>query len=240
MPGLYEDFGAGQCRPKAATNAVCGGSGHRPCNIWERIPSCNSGLAENFLAHKCVASGGNALESNAQAVLRDTAALLTVLGGYVTCFDAKLLEHAVRRADPKFAGKMAKSSCIERIKAVAVSQGYRTLTIGISGGGSFILGSFVDTGFAFDLEGKRVPTLYQTKAISIGFRLAVALASTSVSIKEPTPSTPRAATPRASVSRSAQEQGPEPPSGTTTTAGSTASRFPYRRRIGKGRSLQPH
>ena len=32
----------------------CGANGQRPCQIVERIPSCNKGLAEDFVDHKCV------------------------------------------------------------------------------------------------------------------------------------------------------------------------------------------
>ena len=33
---------------------VCGANGQRPCQIVERIPSCDSGLAEDFVENKCV------------------------------------------------------------------------------------------------------------------------------------------------------------------------------------------
>ena len=32
----------------------CGAEGQRPCRVWERIPSCNKGLAEDFLRDMCV------------------------------------------------------------------------------------------------------------------------------------------------------------------------------------------
>jgi hypothetical protein len=39
----------GSCvRPQA-----CGGDGERPCTLIERIPSCNTGLVENFLTNRC-------------------------------------------------------------------------------------------------------------------------------------------------------------------------------------------
>jgi len=151
--------------------AQCGARGQRPCYVWEAIPSCDAGLVENLLAHRCVASGPDgALAANARAVSRDVADLLITLGGYITCFDAKLIERAVQKADAAYAKKLQRSSCVQRMGAVAAERGWRTLTVGISGGGAFILGGFVDTGFAFDTAGRRAPTLYQTKAISIGFQ----------------------------------------------------------------------
>jgi hypothetical protein len=155
----------------SAASSKCGGVGQRPCFVWEAIPSCNAGLVENLLAHRCVSSGsGNALESNASAVATDLRDLLATLGGYITCFDAALLRGAIDRSDPAYAEELQQSSCVRRMGAVAQKHGYRTLTVGISGGGSFIIGGAIDTGFAFDTAGKLPPTLYQTKAFSIGLQ----------------------------------------------------------------------
>lgn len=152
----------------------CGANNQRPCNVWERIPSCNKGLVENFLAHRCVkgtGSVGGDIKANAKAVLRDSASLLRVLGGYITCFDKRLLKQAVGRKDPAYAKKLQNSNCVKRMSAVAYSEGYNTLTVGISGGGAFIIGGFVDSGFAFDTKGAREPTFYQTKAITAGLQV---------------------------------------------------------------------
>jgi hypothetical protein len=152
-------------------SSACGALNQRPCLVWESIPSCNSGLVENLLAHRCVSSGPDgALASNARAVSNDLADLLVALGGYITCFDPKLLEAAINRSDAAYAKQLQSSSCMQRMGAMAASRGYQTVTVGISGGGSFVIGGFVDTGFAFDTAARRTPTLYQTKAISIGFQ----------------------------------------------------------------------
>ncbi|MEM1031891.1 MAG: hypothetical protein AAF928_19555 [Myxococcota bacterium] len=158
-------------RLRGARRAACGARGQRPCYVWEALPSCDAGLVENLLAHRCETTGRDgALLTNARAVARDATDLLVTLGGYLTCFDAKLLEGAVRRGDAAYAEKIRRSSCVQRMGAVAAARGYRTLTVGVSGGGSFVVGGFVDTGFAFDTAGERGPTLYQTKALSIGFQ----------------------------------------------------------------------
>jgi hypothetical protein len=39
-------------KPRSAR--TCGALNQRPCNIFERLPSCNKGLAEDFLKHKCI------------------------------------------------------------------------------------------------------------------------------------------------------------------------------------------
>jgi hypothetical protein len=162
---------AGRASFAAATSSACGGLDQRPCFVWERIPSCNAGLVENILGHRCTSAGpGGALESSARAVATDLRDLLAALGGYVTCFDASLIRGALDRGDTAYADELKRSSCVKRMGAMAHERGYRTLTIGISGGGSFIVGASIDTGFAFDTAGKTAPTLYQTKAISIGFQ----------------------------------------------------------------------
>ncbi len=32
----------------------CGGENQRPCNVWERVPSCANGLVEDFASGKCI------------------------------------------------------------------------------------------------------------------------------------------------------------------------------------------
>ena len=34
--------------------AACGAKNQTPCKVWERIPSCDKGLKENFIKHQCV------------------------------------------------------------------------------------------------------------------------------------------------------------------------------------------
>ena len=41
--------------PTPAQAQACGGQNQRPCTIFERIPSCNAGLVENFATNRCVA-----------------------------------------------------------------------------------------------------------------------------------------------------------------------------------------
>ncbi|MEZ4364144.1 MAG: hypothetical protein R3B48_28480 [Kofleriaceae bacterium] len=112
----------------------------------------------------------SSLEDHARAASRDLTDLLAALGGYLACFDAKLLERAISNADAAYAKRLQQSPCLVRMGALAAERGYQTVTVGISGGGSFGLGGFVDTGFAFDTRGRHAPTLYQTKAISIGIQ----------------------------------------------------------------------
>ncbi len=50
----------------------CGGEGQRPCKIWERIPSCNKGLRENFKLNKCVGQKTQIDAKTEKHILRDT------------------------------------------------------------------------------------------------------------------------------------------------------------------------
>ena len=155
----------------AARPSACGGRDQRPCFVWEAIPSCHAGLVENILAHRCVSSSPDgALESSARAVATDLRDLFAALGGYITCFDPALIRGALDKGNTAYAEELQRSSCVQKMGAMAHERGYQTLTVGVSGGGSFIIGVAVDTGFAFDTDGKSPPTLYQTKAISIGFQ----------------------------------------------------------------------
>jgi hypothetical protein len=47
VPALSEASEAGE--------QACGGKNQRPCTIFERIPSCNAGLVEDFSKNRCVA-----------------------------------------------------------------------------------------------------------------------------------------------------------------------------------------
>jgi hypothetical protein len=39
-------------------NASCGGANERPCTLFEAFPSCDAGLAEDFLLNRCVGPSG--------------------------------------------------------------------------------------------------------------------------------------------------------------------------------------
>ncbi len=47
-------FGMGIPFSSSVYAGKCGGTNQRPCTLWERIPSCNKGLVENFRTNRCV------------------------------------------------------------------------------------------------------------------------------------------------------------------------------------------
>ena len=58
----FADLGAGVCEPGLENfrglcerRGACGAIGERPCEIGERIPSCDSGAREDFKTNSCVA-----------------------------------------------------------------------------------------------------------------------------------------------------------------------------------------
>ena len=59
---LIAFFSPTAARPVAGghgDDVQCGSENERPCYLWEHVPSCDSGLVENFLTGRCVSSGGN-------------------------------------------------------------------------------------------------------------------------------------------------------------------------------------
>lgn len=50
----------------------CGAEGQRPCKIWERIPSCNRGLTEDFRLRMCVGPKTQVSADTGKYIPRDT------------------------------------------------------------------------------------------------------------------------------------------------------------------------
>ncbi len=53
MAAFVITFDQGLSAP-AQAQSNCGGNNQRPCSVFERIPSCNSGLIEDFSRNRCV------------------------------------------------------------------------------------------------------------------------------------------------------------------------------------------
>ncbi len=56
VPGLFVLAIIVLVPASASAQRKCGAEGHRPCKVWERIPSCNKGLYEDFKLNMCVGS----------------------------------------------------------------------------------------------------------------------------------------------------------------------------------------
>ncbi len=56
----------------AGAQRKCGAEGQRPCKIWERIPSCNKGLRENFQLNMCVGQKTQVDARTGKHIPRDT------------------------------------------------------------------------------------------------------------------------------------------------------------------------
>ena len=61
----------------------CGGNGQRPCNTWEAFPSCNSGLAQNFIKNTC---GADVVGQFVEKAVTDTGQAITNAGETVGKF----------------------------------------------------------------------------------------------------------------------------------------------------------
>jgi len=66
--GCLGSFAAADARAQRK----CGAEGQRPCKIWERIPSCNRGLKEDFRLGMCVGPRTQVSADTGKYIPRDT------------------------------------------------------------------------------------------------------------------------------------------------------------------------
>lgn len=66
-----------------------------------------------------------------------------------------------------FYDAVMRTPCFEETLAAARRYGFKTVTIGISGGGAAGIGAELETGLAFDVEGVRNATAYESQALKI-------------------------------------------------------------------------
>ena len=176
--------------PGDALAASCGAANQRPCKLWERIPSCNPGLAEDFLRGRCVAAkpvaGTPAVTdaTRARAIADAHAATAGKLRGVSACIaqsarKARFVAAARSRdgaAADRILGECLDAGALAAIRVVPSAArpyvpaaggscgagSYQTLTIGLIGpSAAVIVGASVEAGFAFDISGcGRRPTRF--------------------------------------------------------------------------------
>jgi len=212
--GLHRDKQTGRCvenrdllRPDKAD---CGKLNQRACKKWERLFACDKGLRRYPPTGLCVERKDVDIASlieTAGNVKDESIGLIKIMATGYNCYltnpPAKLLldeslnvaqkkkgflaklKQAVEDKDVDFALLLAESKCIRKVVDQAEREGYRTLTLGYSGGGALLVGAFADNGFAFDVAGLDrffensdaneipLPTFYQTKAVSGGIQAGV-------------------------------------------------------------------
>jgi len=166
-----------------ALAASCGAANQRPCKLWERIPSCNPGLAEDFLKGRCVgpkpvaAPAAMTDAARARAIADAHAATAGKLRGVATC-----IAQPARKARLAAAAKSRDVAAADRLLGECIDEGnlsmlrsvpaaarphmaaaagrscgagaYQMLTVGLVGpSAAVIVGAGVEVGFAFDISG---------------------------------------------------------------------------------------
>lgn len=89
----------------------------------------------------------------------------------VDCRIDFILMEMTRDNQASIAKRIQENSCWPDILENARAEGYQTVTMGVSGGGSFLVGAEGENGLAFDTSGERPVTTYHTlgiKFLSLG------------------------------------------------------------------------
>lgn len=166
-----------------ALAASCGAANQRPCKLWERIPSCNPGLVEDFLKGRCVGPKPVATPAampdatRARAIADAHVATAGRLRGLAACIAQparKARFAAAARARDVAAADRLLDECIDAgtlstLRAVPPAArphmvatagrscgagAFQTLTIGLIGpSAALIVGAGVEAGFAYDISG---------------------------------------------------------------------------------------
>lgn len=87
------------------------------------------------------------------------------------CRIDSILMGLTRNNQASIAKRIQENNCWTGILENARTQGYQTVTMGVSGGGSFLVGAEGENGLAFDTSGERPVTTYHTlgiKFLSLG------------------------------------------------------------------------
>jgi len=210
-PGLHRDSRTFRCvknkGPIRGDRKDCGKLNQRSCKKWERFIPCDKGLKKYPPTGLCIKRKKVNIKNiiaTAKTVKNESIGLIRILakgyGCYLTNPPAmavvnqslnaaqkkktfiKELKKAIKNKDASFGVVLGESKCIKQVVGQAVDEGYQTLTIGYSGGGSIGVGVFTDNGFAYDVRQLHqffknpristvpIPTFYQTKAVSGGIQ----------------------------------------------------------------------
>ena len=189
----------------------CGKFNQRACKKWERVVACDKGLRRYPPTGNCVKRKKVNIKNfikTAKNVKNESFGLIKIMATGYGCYFKnppaaallkaglngkqkkkgfiKALKKAIKNKDANFGLVLGQSTCIKQIVSQASREGYKTLTIGYSGGGSLGVGAFADNGFAYDIKAlnhffkspntRRIPnpTFYQTKAYSGGIQAGLA------------------------------------------------------------------
>lgn len=161
--------------PRPEKVAGCGARGEKPCTANRAFPSCERGLEEVAFKY-CRTPPGDIIKKGKNA-LRELGPLIKTIGGSaIRCGVSGVMLGANSRNPQATAQMLMELPCFSDMLDEARRNGYRTLTIGGSGGASIGIGAEGENGFAFDTSGNGRVATYHTlslKFLSIGASTAV-------------------------------------------------------------------
>ena len=191
----------------------CGALDQRACKKWESAFACRKGLRRDPPSGYCVIKHNvdkKALRRAANQVAKDSWSVIKIMSKAAECAGGPsltppavallqgnplqdtadkldLLKRAIKTKNVRIGIAVGLSHCVEPVLKAAHTGGYKTVTLGVSGGGAAGIGGFIDQGFAFHVPAMLdfiddpenhsfpVPTFYQTKAVSAGLQLSVSV-----------------------------------------------------------------
>ncbi len=150
--------------------AKCGNINQRSCTIFDPIynrrGACKTGLAPTtILGGKCTKTKASVLKDARNAITSAAPVTNQIVQAWGRCFTPKALLDA-GRSEGAFFNAIAGSDCLADVLSIAKDNGYGHVAIGTSASLGIGVGGDVETGFAFDVNGKRAPIFYQTKGIT--------------------------------------------------------------------------
>lgn len=183
-------------------SAECGALDQRACRKTEAAFSCKKGLRRDPPSGYCVERrkvDKAELRRAAKILIDESTTLIKGANVYRKCIygdpaafvnpdfqkyldKVDLVKRAVKDKDVSIAIALAMSDCAAPLLRTALTGGYETFTVGMTGGAGLGLGGFADNGFAFhtpsllafvdDPTNNKfpMPTFYQTKAVSAGIQ----------------------------------------------------------------------
>jgi hypothetical protein len=153
---------------------TCGGKAQIPCPASVRVPSCDTGLIEDFARGQCITltNPADKFRAKAEAEARAIAPLIAEIwlgfGPLARQENLRTLEAVIRANNMlDFQRRVESQRRIATTYALLARYGYNTMTVGVSGGGSLGYGRFKEKGLSFDVT-KRAPAYVYTSDFRSG------------------------------------------------------------------------
>ena len=149
------------------SNPNCGAMGQRPCAL-PIVPSCEGDLVEHFIQGRCIQNEGD-IVNMAKNTIREVGPLLSTIGrSVVDCGIDGIMLQANRNNGGETARRIQENTCWNSVLDNARRNGYRTVTIGSSGGVGLGIGGEGENGFAFDTARLLPVATYHTLGLKFG------------------------------------------------------------------------